>query len=420
MGAVSLGWINTAYLLAAAVFLIPFGRMGDLYGKKWIFIYGLVLLVISSAALALSISGDVLIFCRACQGIAGSMIFATAIPILVSIVPPEIRGRSIGISAGATYIGLSLGPFAGGLITQQFGWRYIFWLNVPLGLLLAVVGYFLLRGDETKDRDVKFDLAGSAILGVALLLTMYGFSTLPRWSAVIMTALGIVGTVFFVKYESRATQPLVNIDLFRRNTVFAFSTLAALINYAATFAVGFLLSLYLQKLRGLTPREAGLILVAQPVMMAICSPYAGKMSDRIEPRTLASVGMAISAVGLAMMVFLGDGTSMVYVVVGLMILGIGFGLFSSPNTNAIMSSVDRRSYGLAGATVSAVRQVGMMVSMGIVMMIISLYLGQADIKPENFASFVQSLRITFVVFAIACVAGVFASLARGKMKRERA
>jgi EmrB/QacA subfamily drug resistance transporter len=418
MGAVSLGWINTAYLLAAATFMIPFGRMGDLYGKKHIFLYGLVLLLVSSAALALSTSGDMLIVCRVFQGIAGSMIFATAMPILVSIVPPEIRGRSIGIAAGATYVGLSFGPFAGGIITQQFGWRYLFWLNVPLGLLLVAIGYFLLPRDEIRSADVKFDLVGSALLGISLLFTMYGFSTLPSLAAATLTTVGFAGIYLFIRYEARTAEPLLDIGLFRNNPVYTFSSLAALINYAATFAVSFVLSLYLQKLRGLTPRQAGFVLVAQPIMMAIFSPYAGKLSDKIEPRTLASLGMAITSVGLAFMVFLTASTSMTYVVIGLMILGFGFSLFSSPNTNAIMSSVDKRFYGLAGATVSAVRQIGMMVSMGIVMMIMALYLGQADIQIGNFDQFLSSVRITFAVFAIACFGGVFASLARGKMKRE--
>jgi EmrB/QacA subfamily drug resistance transporter len=417
MGAVTLGWINTAFLLSAATFLIPFGRLGDLYGKKRIFLSGVVLLIASSSALALSVSGTMLIVCRVFQGFASSMVFATAMPILVSVVPPEQRGKSLGVATAAVYLGLSTGPFVGGFITQQLSWRYIFWFNLPLGLILLAVTYFLLDVDEAKASGAKFDLAGAVILGVALLATMYGFSTLPSLPAAALIAVGIVGIVFFIRYETRTVAPLVDIGLFRHNAVFAFSNLAALINYAATFAVGFLLSLYLQKLRGLSPREAGIILVAQPAMQAIFSPYAGRLSDKIEPRTLASVGMAVTFVGLALLVFLGGSTPMVFVVGCMMLLGFGFALFSSPNTNAIMSSVDRQSLGLAGATLSAVRQIGMMVSIGIVMMIMSLFLGKADIIPSNFDQFIHCVRIAFVVFAVACFGGIFASLARGKMNR---
>jgi len=417
MGAVTLGWINTSFLLSAATFLIPFGRLGDIYGKKSIFLTGVVVLAASSAALALSVSGAMMIVCRVFQGFASSMVFATSMPILVSVVPPQQRGRAIGIATAAVYLGLSIGPFIGGLITQQLGWRYIYWINVPLSLILFPITYFLLDLEETKIAGAKFDLAGAVLLGVSLLLTMYGFSTLPSLSAAAMIAVGLIGLVTFVKYESRARDPLLDIGLFRHNAVFGFSILAALINYAATFAVSFILSLYLQKLRGLSPRDAGLIMVAQPVIQAIFSPYAGKLSDKVEPRTLASLGMAITAVGLALMILIDGGTSMVFIVACMMILGFGFALFSSPNTNAIMSAVSRDSLGIASATVGAARQIGMMVSMGIVMMITSLYIGKADIIPANFASFVHCVRVVFAIFAAACFAGVFASLARGRMER---
>jgi EmrB/QacA subfamily drug resistance transporter len=417
MGAVTLGWINTSFLLSAATFLIPFGRLGDIYGKKSIFLSGVVVLMASSAALALSVSGAMMITCRVFQGFASAMVFATSMPILISVVPPQQRGRAIGIATAAVYLGLSIGPFVGGIITQQIGWRYIFWLNVPLSLILLSVTYFMLNLDEVKIAGVKFDLAGSALLGVSLLLTMYGFSTLPSLLAAIMIAVGLIGIVTFVRYESRTKDPVLDIGLFRNNTVFGFSIMAALINYAATFAVSFILSLYLQKLRGLSPRDTGLIMIAQPVIQAIFSPYAGKLSDKVEPRTLASLGMAITAVGLALMILISSSTSMVFIVACMMILGFGFALFSSPNTNAIMSAVSRDSLGIAGATVGAARQIGMMVSMGIVMMIISLYIGKSDIIQANFDSFVHCVRTVFAVFAIACFGGVFASLARGKMGR---
>lgn len=179
MGAVTLGWINTSFLLAAATFLIPFGRLGDLYGKKSIFMSGVIMLAASSAALAMSISGGMMIVCRVFQGFASSMVFATSMPILVSVVPPEQRGKAIGVATAAVYLGLSLGPFVGGIITQQLGWRYVFWFNVPLSLILLSVTYFMLDLDEVKIAGAKFDLAGSALLGVSLLLTMYGFPSCP-------------------------------------------------------------------------------------------------------------------------------------------------------------------------------------------------------------------------------------------------
>jgi MFS family permease len=247
---------------------------------------------------------------------------------------------------------------------------------------------------------------------------MYGFSSLPSNYAVLMIIFGLLGFVIFVKYESTIKDPLVDIGLFRNNAVFAFSNLAAMINYAATFAVGFLLSLYLQQLKGLSPQTAGLVLVSQPAMQAVFSPLAGRLSDRIEPRTVASIGMALTLAGLLFMIPLDTETSMLYIISCLLILGLGFALFSSPNTNAIVSSVERRHFGIAGAMVGSARQIGMMLSMGIVMMVLALVMGNSEIGLENQEQFVISMRIAFAVFAGMCFGGIFASLARGKLNRE--
>jgi MFS family permease len=210
----------------------------------------------------------------------------------------------------------------------------------------------------------------------------------------------------------------VEIARFRRNPVFAYSNLAALINYAATFAVGFMLSLYLQKVRMLTPQVAGTILVAQPIVQAIFSPLAGRLSDKVEPRTLASLGMAVICVGLLMLTVVSLTTPVIYIIACLVLLGFGFALFSSPNTNAIMSSVSRSDYGFAGATVSAMRQIGMMFSMVVVTVTMTLFIGSSEILPANADRFIVSCRYAFALFALMCFGGIFASLARGNMQRS--
>lgn len=417
MGAVNLGWVNTAYLLAAAPLLIPFGRLGDIFGRKKIYMWGVLVFTCSSVLLAISTSGEMVILFRVFQGLGASMIFATGMPILISVYPPKERGKVLGITVASVYLGLSVGPFFGGLITQQIGWRFIFWINLPLGLLLLSVIFLMLKGDWAEAKGAKFDFVGSIILAIALLLTMYGFSSLPEVYAIVMIAVGLIGMIAFVILETRLQNPVMDINLFRYNTVFAFSNLAALINYAATFAVSFLLSLYLQRMKGLSPQEAGLVLISQPVIQAIFSPLAGRLSDKIEPRNVASSGMALTLIGLILLTFLDITTSISYIISCLIVLGFGFALFSSPNTNAIMSSVERQYYGVAGAMVSSMRQIGMMFSMGIVMMILALLLGDAEIAPENQVEFIKSLKIAFAVFAGMCFCGIFASLARGKLNR---
>ncbi len=417
MGAVLLGWVNTAYLLAAAAFLIPFGRLGDIYGRKRIYMWGVLVFTGSSVLLAAASSGMMIILCRVLQGFGSSMIFATGMPILISVFPLGKRGKALGITVAAVYLGLSTGPFFGGLITQHLGWRYIFWLNLPLGLTLLVVIFFILKGDWAEARGSRFDVTGSLILAAALLCSMYGLSSLPAFYAIVMIISGLLGIIGFVAYELRTPNPVIDIKLFRYNTVFAFSSLAALINYAATFAVGFLLSLYLQRLRGFSPQDAGLVLIAQPIVQSLLSPLAGWLSDRVEPRTVASAGMSVTLFGLVLLTFLSAGTAITHVIGCLIVLGIGFALFSSPNTNAIMSSVERRFFGVAGAMVSSMRQIGMLVSMGIVMMILALLLGDSEIGTENQEAFIRSMRIAMPVFAAMCFGGIFASLARGKLKR---
>lgn len=224
--------------------------------------------------------------------------------------------------------------------------------------------------------------------------------------------------LLFIRWEIKVENPLLDINLFRNNKVFAFSNLAALINYSATFAVAFLLSLYLQYIKALSPQKAGLILTLQPVVMAIFSPNAGKLSDRFEPGIIVSFSMALTDISLLLFIFLNFKTSIGFVVIGLILLGIGLAFFSSPNTNAVMSSVERRIYGVASATVGTMRMLGMTLSMGLAMLIFAIYIGKVQITPEYYSLLLTSIKTAFVIFAILCFVGIFVSLARGKVQRK--
>ncbi|MBM4454420.1 MAG: MFS transporter, partial [Chloroflexi bacterium] len=306
--------------------------------------------------------------------------------------------------------------FLGGLLTQHFGWRSVFLLNVPLGIIVIAAVFWRFRGDWAEAKGERFDIIGSVLYSLMLLVMIYGFTLLPGMLGVVFIAAGALGLAIFVWWEMRADSPVLNIGLFRKNTVFAMSNLAALINYSATFAVGFLLSLYLQYNKGLSPRDAGIVLVAAPVIQAIFSPMAGRLSDRVEPRLVASVGMGLTAAGLFMFTFLNSSTSISYIVMALVILGFGFALFSSPNTNAVMSSVQNRSFGVASATLATMRQVGMMLSMGLAMLLFALNMGRVQISPEHYPMLLTSVHTAFIVYTLLCVGGIFASLARGKMR----
>ncbi len=413
MSPAALGWVNMAFLTTAAAFSIPFGRLGDIYGRKRIYAAGMVGFTLTSVLIAAAPSGAVVIVGRALQGFSAAMIFATGMAILVSVFPLEQRGRVLGINVAAVYLGLSSGPFVGGVMTEHLGWRSIFWLNLPVGLALVVVITVLLKGEWADAAGSRFDWIGSVILVTALSLTVNAFAGLPHLVAAATLPLGLVGVLAFVLYELRQDQPIIDIGLFRHNRVFAFSSLAALINYAATFAVSFLLSVYLQDVRGFSPQVAGLVLVAQPLIQAVLSPYAGRLSDRVEPRTVASAGMGVTCVGLTLLVLVGRETPIAGIVACLVVLGLGFAFFSSPNTKAIMSAVERRTYGVASAVVGTMRQVGMTLSMGTVMVILAVQLGEATVDATNAERFIDCMRVALTLFAVLCLAGVFASLARG-------
>jgi MFS family permease len=242
---------------------------------------------------------------------------------------------------------------------------------------------------------------------------MYGFTRLPSGPGAGLLAAGLAGLTLFFRWERKAEHPVLDVRLFARNRVFAFSNLAALINYSSTSAVGFLLSLYLQYIKGMKPQEAGLVLIAQPVIMTLFSPLAGKVSDRIEPRVVASVGMAISGVGLLLLTFVSGASSIGFIAGSLALLGFGFALFSSPNTNAVMGSVEKKHYGIASATLATMRLTGQMGSLGIAMMLFALFIGPRAVTPEYHPHFLRSAHAGFIIFAVLCLAGVFASLARG-------
>jgi EmrB/QacA subfamily drug resistance transporter len=418
--AISLGWVGTAYLLAAAVFLVPMGRLADIHGRKRIFLFGVSVYAVSTLLSAAATSMPMLIVCRAVEGVGSAMIFGTSMAILTSVYPPAQRGQALGINVAAVYVGLSVGPTVGGILTQALGWRSVFLATMPLALLVIVVALRYLKGEWAEARGDRFDLVGSGIYALGLVALMYGFSQLPEAAGFWLVALGLGGLVAFVAWEARAASPIVDLGLFRHNTVFALSNLAALLNYSATYAVAYLLSLYLQYIKGYSPQGAGLILICQPVVQATFSPLAGRLSDRVQPRIVASIGMALTVAGLALLSAVGQTTPLSYVVGALVLLGLGFAFFSSPNTNSIMSSVDRRLYGVASGMVSTMRLLGQMLSMGTAMLVFALIMGRVEVTPASYDRFISSVRLLFAVFAVLCTAGVFASLARGKVRRDAA
>ncbi len=413
LNAVTMSWVTMAFLLSSAVFLVPLGKLADIFGRKRVFLTGNVVLALASLLAVFAPNDATLIALRVVQGIGSAMMFATGIALITSVFPPNARGRAIGMNVTAVYVGLSAAPVLGGLMIDALGWRSLFYIPALLGIPAVIAAILTIKGEWAEAKGEKFDILGSGIFIVSMCALMYGFSKLPSTVAIVLTAVGLLGLALFVKLQMKLEYPVFNVSLFRVNRLFALSNLAALINYATTFAITFVLSLYLQYIKGLSAREAGLLLVIQPLVMAVIASWSGRLSDKHDPRILASAGMGVIAVGLALLIPISNETAVTYIGVVLGILGLGFGMFSSPNTNAIMGSVEKRYIGLASGTVATMRLVGQMLSMGIATMVIHVFIGTGTINASNHKQFILSASVTFAIFVALSVLGVWASLARG-------
>jgi EmrB/QacA subfamily drug resistance transporter len=411
--AIQLGLVETTYVLSASIFLLAMGRLGDIHGRRRIFQYGLILFTMVGGLLSQAWSIETVIALRFLQGMGGSMVMATTMAIVVSVFPAEERGRALGIAVASVYAGISCGPFFGGMLVTAFGWRSIFYLSVPFGIVAYLVSLAKFRGEWADARGEPFDWQGSLIYAGAILLLICGASNLDRglwaWS---LTGIGLLGLALFLAFEARSAHPVLNVGLLRQNRVFALSNLAALFNYAATFGVTFFLSLYLQYVKGLSPQQAGSVLIVQPLMQAVLSPLCGRLSDRYPAERVATVGMLLCAVGLGMASTFNADSGLPLVIATLALLGVGFALFSSPNVSVIMGSVPPRYLGVASGLNSSMRTLGMMTSMTIITIVFSILMGGKPVTAETQAAFIASMHLSLLVFCGLCVAGIFCSLGR--------
>lgn len=413
MEALVMSWVTTSYFLATVIIQVPIGRLADIFGRKKLFIIGLVVSTLASFLGGFANSVPMLLLARVFQGLGSGITFNNSVAILTSVFPQEERARALGISQSGTYFGLSLGPFIGGILTERLGWHSIFLISGGLGIVLFILAYLGLQGEWNEAKGERYDTIGAVTYGISIALFMYGFSTLPDYISLIIFLVGAAGMGFFVWYELHQPNPLFDLTLFRHNKVFAFSNLAALITYISTYAVTYLLSLYLQYIQGYSAESAGLVLITSSVVMTVFTLLTGFIAKNRAPRLLATIGMAVNCVALVMLIFLGSATPIWYAIIALGIYGMGIGLFVSPNTNVVMSSVSSRVLGVASGMLGTMRTAGMVLSMGITMILFSVYIGSAEINPTNYPRFLDSLRTGFIIFSILNLFGVIAqSIAR--------
>ena len=421
LNSLQLSWIVTAFLLSSAMFLLPAGRWADLTGINKLYKAGLLIFTLSTLMSSLAVNGVWLIVWRFLQGIGAAFTSTTGQAILVKAFPANQRGRVIGISVSAVYTGLAMGPFAGGFLTQFAGWQSIFLISAIFGAIATVLAFIYLDKEDVSSEIKPGDLNRTGILVymIGLTILVYGSGRIPGITGWILMTSGIVLLITFWILESRSQLPMIDTRLFTKNRLFAFSNIAALINYAATSAIVFFLSLYLQKIRGFEPREAGLILVAQPLMMTLFSPIVGRLSDRVQPRYPASAGMIMCTAGLLAMSFFNQNTPIWIIVSVLLWIGTGFALFSSPNMNTIMSSVDRKSIGLASGTAASMRILGQIISMTIITLFFAAYFDGKQIAMVDNIVFLKVMQWGFICFTLLCASGIYFSVSRGSLNRNK-
>lgn len=424
-------WVPTAYLVTLASLLLTVGRWSDMKGRKPLFILGFAVFVAGSFLCSIAQDGAQLIVFRIVQGIGAAFIMATSTAIITAAFPPQERGKALGINAMSVYIGLTLGPPLGAFLTGTLGWQSIFWVNIPIGIAVIALAAWKLTEPVREIRAKRFDIAGAVTFGlglVSLLIALtigedLGWTALP---VVALAALSILSIALFLLIESRkGREAMLDLELITRNRLFAFANISTLLNYTAYFGIAFVLSFYMQRVLGYSLYLTGLVLLSMPLVMSILSPISGWASDRLGSRVLASGGMALVGVGLLLLSTLDQNASTLALLAYLIVVGVGMGLFSSPNTSAVMGCVPKEQLGVASGTLATMRTVGQSLSLAVMGALIAvaassavvsqLFSGSSDIaSPVLAGEFIAGMSLAFQVSAVIAFAGAATSLARGR------
>ena len=401
-------WVTIIFLLVVAVMSVPAGQISAKYGLKKITILSIILFIIVSIANVLVTSAEQFLACRFILGISLSLINVTSMAMVVSAFPPQERGKALGINITGVYIGLSLSPVLGGVLNYNLGWRSVVLFGVPFLFVILALLLFKIDDEWITFKDNPLDLKGSLFYGVGMVLFMYGFTILNEPLGVILTVLGIVTLIIFGLIELKQKYPVFDIRFFK-NRKFLSSNFASLSAYLATFAVTTILNYHLQYIKGLDSQTAGIILLVAPLCQVVLAPIAGRLSDRYVPQILAALGMGLGTVSLFLFSFLNEATSFEFLVISMVIYGVGFGLFSPPNTNVIMGSVPPKDTSVASASVATMRTVGQAMSIGILTLVFAFVMGNVPIIEKYYPLLISSCQITCLICVVLCIASVFAS-----------
>ena len=409
-GGVALGLIEAVYLGASSAVLLPLGKLADLTDRRTIFKIGLALFTLTTLLLGLTHHTPSFIALRLLQGLAAAMMIAVNMAILTEVIPRNALGRALGLSVGAVYVGLSTGPFIGGILTTHLGWRSVYYFGALFTTLAWLLAFRNLPS-QGRLKLVRIDIWGSVCIVGAIALLIAGSSLHGDGSAGYgMMLAGLALFALFIQVERRVADPLIALSMVTDNPVFARAVLAQLINYTATFAITFLFSLYLQSVKGMSPQKAGFILMTAPVTMALLSPFFGRLSDRVPPQKIAFTGMLFCFFALCGAGFISERSSVWQVCAVLLCQGTGIAMFSSPNMNIMMNCVQKSQYGIAAALTANLRTLGMVFSMIIVITFISIFIGHTTIGPANVSRYLSAMHFSIMTFVSLSAFGLLSSL----------
>ena len=418
-------WVVVAYLLVVGSLLLPFGRLGEVLTFKRVYLVGFALFTVASVCCGASPNESFLIAFRAVQAIGAAMIMAMGPAIVAHTFSAAERGRALGLNAISVSVGLSLGPALGGILTQAATWRAIFLINVPIGII-AILWAARILPAETRGKGVSFDTLGAALSGAALFALLLALSEGQQWGWISLPVLALVALfvvlgVLFILVERGSLQPMIDLALFKIRP-FSAGLASVVVAFSGLTAATFLLPFLLQQGRGFSPIEAGLLLTPVPITMAIVAPFSGAASDRFGHRALASAGVAIMCLGLLSLTQLSADFALPDLIWRLMLLGLGQGLFMSPNSSAVLGSVPRARVGTASGTLAQMRvngqALGIAVSGAIVATRLPIHVaelaprGAPTVAMQN-AALAAAIHDGFVVAAVICSIGIVASLVRG-------
>ena len=411
-----ISWLPTIFLVSNIALILPFGKLADNYGRKRIYMSGLLVTIVASSGAAAASNIEQVLFFRFIQGAASAMTLGTGVAMITSVYPANNRGLAIGINAACIYIGLTIAPVLGGVATETFGWRSVFLLPVPIALLLVALIAIFVKVDWRKDGSVPFDWQGALIFASGTTLLVISLTELPQFNYVLLLMVSVALIALFVRHQSDREEPLIRWQMFTQSRLYSYSLASAFFMYASIYPLVFLLSLYMQYIRDMSPTDTGQVILLQGLAMAFLAPFSGKLSDIIHPRIIATAGCTVVACGFLMLSQLDRLTPPLYIGSAFFLIGIGMGLFTSPNNNAVLSAVSEKDLGIATATLNLARVMGNLIGMGVVNLLINFNLGDRKIVPEYYG-LLESTLSTAIIFSLAYViVGGCLSILRGGAK----